>query len=111
MKKLENKTILLKIDKYIHETRELVEEKVSQTYMELIFGACNRPTNPQGGYTWNDIEKISRIEKYSKDAKPDDIIEIEDADFDFIKSRIMSNVWGTSDSKLLEFKNDLDSIK
>lgn len=111
MKKLENKTITLKVDRYITETKQIVEEEISQTYMELIFSSCNRPSNPHGGYTWDDIEKISRIENYLKKSKDADFIEIEDADFDFIKSRILTNIWGTADRRLLDFKKDLENIK
>lgn len=107
MKKVLNKTITLQVE----QGQELLT--VETTYFELIFGCCKRPE--EGGYSWDMIEKISRIKTLADKAKDlsykDTEIDVEDADFDFIKQRVMSNKsWVTFDSGLLEFKKYLETL-
>ena len=61
-KKVENKKIAISIDRYVDS--ELKEISFETTYFELIYGACKRPTDPQSGFSWEDIEKINRVKNY-----------------------------------------------
>lgn len=108
MKKINNKTITLEIEQMTQEG--LVIVPIQTTYFELIFGCCKRAE--EGGYSWDMIEKIGRVKVLADKAKeiPNADIDIEDADFEFIKERVMSNKsWVTFDLGLLEFKKYLET--
>lgn len=107
-KKVENKKVIITFEQY---TAKGIQEVQTETnYFELIYGACKRPSNPQSGYSWDDIEKINRVKDYYEQSKGVDVVSIEDADVDFIVERVKTNTWNTFDKNLLDFKKYIDSI-
>lgn len=107
-KKVENKKITISFERLGQNGIE--EMPLETTYFELIYGACKRPSNPQSGYSWDDIEKINRVKDYYEQSKGVDVVSIEDADVDFIVERVKTNTWNTFDKNLLHFKKYIDSI-
>ncbi len=108
-KKVENKKIAISIEGYADGA--LKEISLETTYFELIYGACKRPSDPQSGFTWDDIEKINRIREYYEKSKEANTVSVEDADIDFIISRVKSNKWNSIDVKLLDFKKYIEALK
>lgn len=107
-KKVENKKIALLIDGYADGV--LKEISLETTYFELIYGACKRPSDPQSGFTWDDIENINRVKDYYDASKDKDIISIDDADLNFIIERVKTNKWNSMDKKLLDFKKYIEGL-
>ena len=110
MKKLENKKISFLVEQF-DQAKGMVEIPVETTYLELIFNTCKRPE--QNGYSWEMIEKISRVKELfekNKD-KVGETIDVEDADFSFMEERFLSNnSWMTYDKNLVEMKKYIESI-
>ena len=107
-KKVENKKITISFER-VGQTG-LEELPVETTYFELIYGACKRPSNPQSGYSWDDIEKINRVKEYFEKSKDTKDVSVEDADISFIVERVKSNTWNTFDKTLLDFKKYIDKL-
>ena len=107
-KKVENKKIAIAIETFVDGAIKEIE--LQTTYFELIYGACKRPSDPQSGFTWDDIEKINRVKDYYDAAKEKDEVSVEDADINFIVSRVKSNKWNSIDKKLLDFKKYIESL-
>ena len=107
-KKVENKKIAISIDRYVDS--ELKEISFETTYFELIYGACKRPTDPQSGFSWEDIEKINRVKNYYEESKEKEEVLVEDADISFIVNRIKTNKWNSIDVKLLDFKKYIEGL-
>jgi hypothetical protein len=112
MKNIENKKINLTIEQYDEKTKSLVGMDFQTNYFDLFYECCKRPMQKGGGYTWEAIEKINRVKEICKKAQNNvgEIVEVEDADFNFIKERVLSNTWSTFDSSLLDLKNYLEKI-
>lgn len=108
-KTIENKKVTIKIEG-LSESGALKEISTDATYMELIYVACKRPTNPQGGFTWDDIEKINRIKDYYEKSKNETVVSVEDADLIFIIDRVKTNTWNSFDVTLLDFKKYIESL-
>lgn len=107
-KKVENKKITISFERVGQNGLE--ELPVETTYFELIYGACKRPSNPQSGYSWDDIEKINRVKDYFEKSKDAQEVSVEDADISFIVERVKSNTWNTFDKTLLDFKKYIDKL-
>lgn len=107
-KKVENKKITISFERVGQNGLE--ELPVETTYFELIYGACKRPSNPQSGYSWDDIEKINRVKEYFEKSKDAQEVSVEDADISFIVERVKSNTWNTFDKTLLDFKKYIDKL-
>jgi hypothetical protein len=110
MKKVENKKISFLVEQF-DQTKGMVEIPVETTYIELMFNTCKRPE--QGGYSWEMIEKIGRVKDIYENNKTKigETIDIEDADFAFMKERFLSNnSWMTYDKNLVEMKKYIESI-
>lgn len=107
-KQVENKKIALSIETFVEGT--IKEISLETTYFELIYGACKRPSDPQSGFTWDDIEKINRVKEYYDNSKEKEDVMVDDADINFIISRVKSNKWNSIDKKLLDFKKYLESL-
>lgn len=108
-KKVENRKVVISIEQFVP-LKGLQDVETETTYFELIYGACKRPSDPQSGYTWDDIEKINRIKEYYEKSKDNSEINVEDADYEFIMSRIKTNKWNTIDKNLLDFKKYMENI-
>ena len=110
MKKLENKKISFVIEQF-DQTKGMVEMGIESTYLEIIFNTCKRPE--QNGYSWELMEKISRIKEIHEKNKDKigETIDVEDSDFTFMKERFLSNnTWMTYDKNLIEMKKYIESI-
>lgn len=107
-KKVENKKITITFERVGQNGIEQLP--VETTYFELIYGACKRPSNPQSGYSWDDIEKINRVKEYYEGSKDAQEVSVEDADINFIVERVKSNTWNTFDKTLLDFKKYIDKL-
>ena len=107
-KKVENKKITISFERVGQNGLE--ELPVETTYFKLIYGACKRPSNPQSGYSWDDIEKINRVKEYFEKSKDAQEVSVEDADISFIVERVKSNTWNTFDKTLLDFKKYIDKL-
>lgn len=107
-KKVENKKITISFERVGQNGLE--ELPVETTYFELIYGACKKPSNPQSGYSWDDIEKINRVKEYFEKSKNTKDVSVEDADISFIVERVKSNTWNTFDKTLLDFKKYIDKL-
>ena len=107
-KKVENKKITISFERVGQNGLE--ELPVETTYFELIYGACKRPSNPQSGYSWDDIEKINRVKEYFEKSKDTKDVSVEDADISFIVERVKSNTWNTFDKTLLDLKKYIDKL-
>ena len=107
-KKVENKKITISFERLGQNGVEQVP--VETSYFELIYGACKRPSNPQAGYSWEDIEKINRVKEYYESSKDAQEVSVEDADISFIVERVKSNTWNTFDKTLLDFKKYIDKL-
>ena len=107
-KKVENKKITISFERVGQNGLE--ELPVETTYFELIYNACKRPSNPQSGYSWDDIEKINRVKEYFEKSKDTKDVSVEDADISFIIERVKSNTWNTFDKTLLDFKKYIDKL-
>jgi hypothetical protein len=107
-KKVENKKITISFERVGQNGLE--ELPVETTYFELIYGACKRPSNPQSGYSWDDIEKINRVKDYFDKSKDVKEVSVEDADISFIVERVKTNTWNTFDKNLLDFKKYIEKL-
>ena len=109
MKSIENKKLTYVTKEVNQQAMRLVEVTNNSTYFELIYGACNRPTNPQGGFTYEEIKSIDRV----KNALKSDLesADVEDADFEFIKNRVSTNHWTSSSIEIADFIDYIKDIK
>ena len=111
MKKLENKNIEFVVEQYDATAKQVIQVPIKTTYLELLFNCCKMPV--EGGYSWDLIEKINRV-KLTFDSNKENfgIVDIEDADFEFMKSKFLSNnFWTSYDINLLEMKKYIESLK
>ncbi len=90
MKAITNKTIII-------QGKETTYAKLISEHIQVA---------PQGGLTYDLMCKISRVLPTLE--KGGEAIELEDADFEFVKEKITNAVWGFYSE---EFKNLVDYIK
>jgi hypothetical protein len=111
MKKLENKKISFIVEQYDSTTKQVVQVPVTTSYLELLFNCSKMPV--EGGYSWELIEKINRVKSiYDANKENFDVIDVEDADFEFMKNKFISNnFWTSYDINLLEMKKYIESLK
>lgn len=76
-------------------------------YSDLI-STCLRQAKT-GGLDYNDIENRLAISKVVKDANG--TLELEDAQFTYLKKLVESMKWGMFHEDILNFKNDITAIK
>lgn len=112
MKNVENKKMTVAVEQYDEATKSIVTVNAETTYFEVFYESCKRPAQKEGGFTWEMIEKINRIKKVYETAKTKvgEKIKVEDADFEFIKERVLSNTWSTFDENLLDLKNYIEKL-
>lgn len=112
MKNVENKKMSIAIEQFDEATKSIVIVNAETNYFEVFYESCKRPAQKEGGYSWEMIEKINRVKKVYEDSKTKvgEKIKVEDADFEFIKERVLSNTWSTFDESLLELKKYLEKL-
>jgi len=109
MKTIENKKITY-VTKEVNRALMTLEDFTHEScYFDLIYGACNRPSTAQSGFTYEEIKSIDRVKNA---LKPDsDSAEIEDADFEFAKNRISTNHWTSSSVSIADFIDYIKDLK
>lgn len=99
------KTIL---NKKIKVTTSNDEGTVDMTYAELI-DTCIKYVSPNsGGLTYPIMKSIGRVEPLL--VKEKETIELEDADFAFVKSKVISMTWAFYSKEFLEFQEYIESV-
>lgn len=91
-KKIENKLIQ-------------ITEKESATYGELIM-TCVKSV--ERGYDYETLKKIKRVDDVINDGLE---FTFEDADFEFIKSKVQSMQWGVYSNEILNFITYIIELK
>jgi hypothetical protein len=81
------------------------EEK---NYCDLI-DICVKVT-PKEGFDYNLMESISRIDAALKGQKSKKTVDLEDSDFEFVKSKVLAMQWGVYDEGLFSFVKYIKSI-
>lgn len=92
MKTITNKTIKL-LDKDVK-------------YAELL-RACN-DVAPEKGWTATEQKKALRIDTAIE--KATDTIDLEDADFEYIKPKVTSMAWAIKDKALVDFTDHIEGL-
>lgn len=96
MKSIENK-----ITEIIEADQEGNKTGMSD-YKSLIGVVIRR--GKQGGFTWDDVERRTAISKQLKDCNGS--IELEDADYSYLKKLVEAMTWPFYHEDLLTFKED-----
>lgn len=92
MKQIENKQIQI-----LNQT---------QQYKDLIMSCIT--ITPKEGFNYQLNKKIERVEKVLEGNKPK--FDIEDADFEFLKSKVMEMSWAIYDRQLTAFQDYINSL-
>lgn len=88
-----------------------IVDKVNDTdYFEMIKDCCNKPGDPKSGFTYSDIKSIDKVVKALSKAKANKV-EVEDADLEFIKTKIDPHPWRVADIQFVEFVDYIKGIK
>jgi hypothetical protein len=74
-------------------------------YKLLIKNILSVPVNPQVGLTVDEIRKAVRIMDLIDKSK--DKLELEDADYDYLKNRIETNKFAIAHKDIIEFVDDI----
>lgn len=100
-KKIENKIAVL-------------NKEYSQTYGELIMTCVKTPLIVQGqpqGYDYETLKKIQRVDSVIGTDKLVKEYSFEDADFEFLKSKVSGMSWGIYSSELIDFVTYIVELK
>lgn len=109
MKTINNKSVSYITKEPNKEMTQLVDVINDTSYFKLIEECCNRATNPQAGFTYDDIKNIYRVKTMLTQAKDSvDSVIFEDSDVSFIQGRVASFTWRVADIQFVEF---MDYIK
>ena len=79
------------------------------TTLNLIDIAIKQPI--PGGFDATSIRKIIRIEDAISNMKDKSVLILEDADYDFLKSKVDSSKWGTPHRDILDFIDSITEAK
>ncbi len=101
MKTIENKKVVINVQ--ISSEGNLSTVAVPQSYAELIFSACKRPSRPDQGYSYDELKSIGKIDDVTTKGLKAEILEFEDSDFDFVKERVKTMSWNIYDKELINF--------
>jgi len=101
MKSIENKTTTI--------NKADAEQNIigKSDYSDLIKIVIGR--GKQGGFTWDDIENRTAINNALKDVNG--VIELEDANFKYLKELVKATTWAFSHEDLLAFREDIMAVK
>jgi len=85
-------------------------DKINETdYFELIDICCNKPTDPQARFTYDDIKNIDKVKKALAEKKEEEV-QFEDADFEFVKKQVANQHWNVADIQFVEFMDYIKSV-
>lgn len=105
MKTIENIVVTLLVD------NQGAQVPLKKTYMDLVFIACNREEFEGKGFVYEDMKQIDRIEELKDKSEKKRKVDIEDADFAFIKNRVETMRWGIRSKEITKFIEHIKSIK
>lgn len=91
-----------------------INEKESLTYGELIMTCVKSPLIINGqpqGYDYESLKKIKRVDDVIGSDKLITDYSFEDADFEFVKSKVQSMPWGIYSVEILNFVTYILEIK
>jgi len=83
-----------------------ISDKETLTYGELIMTCVKSPTISNGqpqGYDYETLKKIKRVDDVIGTDKLVKEYSFEDADYEFIKSKVQSMNWGIYSAELINF--------
>jgi hypothetical protein len=109
MKTITNKALTYIGKDWNENFTKLVDKPYETSYFELIEECCNRPSNSQQGFSYNDIKNIDRIKTALKDKTT--TAELEDADFEFLQKQVSTFTWKVADIQFVEFMDYIKEIK
>lgn len=110
MKTVTNKKISFVTQTLNESKTDLVDTIKELDYASLIETCCNKASNPQVGFTYDEIKSIDRVKKAIKNKK-EEVIEFEDADFDFVKKQVSTQTWTFAEIQLVEFMDYIKDLK
>lgn len=116
MKKILNKTISVLspannvFGQPIIEAGKQVERPIEYSYSDLIMICVKRPSNPQIGFSYDEIKSIDRVKKAIDEQKQEQI-ELHEVDYDFLKSKVDSMSWGLPAIEFVEFREFIKDVK
>ena len=110
MKTVNDKKIVYTAKKVDETGTKIIDDAVQTSYFQLIEDCCNRPSNPQAGFTYDDIKSIDKVKTAIKDAK-DNVASFEDSEFSFIKGRVETFTWRVADIEFVKFVDYIKEIK
>jgi hypothetical protein len=91
-----------------------ISEKETLTYSELIMSCVKFPNIVEGqpqGYDYETLKKIQRVDNVIGIDKLTLDFTFEDADFDFVKSKVQSMSWGVYSTELIDFVTYIIELK
>lgn len=106
--KNKNFSFLTKVPNF--KNSELVDKINETDYFKLIIDSCNKPSDPQKGFSYDDIKSIDRVRVAISKAKKE-VALFEDADFDFIKKQTANQGWISSDIGFASFMDYISNAK
>lgn len=84
-----------------------IETEPTLNYRESLKAIVQSPVAPQAGVTIDEMRKSVRILNILEDAKDNEDISLEDADYDLLKQKVEKFPYSSSSKTLLDF---IDSI-
>jgi hypothetical protein len=109
MKTLSNKAVTYIGKDWNDNYTKLVDKPYETSYFEMIEECCNRPSQPQQGFSYDDIKKIDRIKNALKDKIT--TADLEDADFEFLQKQVATFTWKVADIQFVEFMDYIKDLK
>lgn len=106
MKAVLNEKATFNVPSGMNENGKQAFHVIEKKYSDLIIDACNRASDPQKGFTYDDMEKIDRVKKAVAGEK-EGVISLEDADYAFVKQRVDTMVWAFNDMEFVNFRNKI----
>lgn len=110
MKTIENKKISITVKVMSADNQSVVDSVQELTYSKLISECCNKASDPKAGFSYNDIKSIDRV-KTALAAEKDGLIDFEDADYEFVKDKVINERWLIADMQFIEFVDYIKDLK
>ena len=107
---IENKKFTIQVDA-INEKNESIIFPLEINYGKLIMDCSDKASNPQTGFTTEDIRRITKVEKVINTYKDKEQIKMEDADFELVKERVSKMTWKFRKIEFVEFVDYIKSLK
>lgn len=107
---IQNKKITIEVEGIDGENKP-VTVPIELTYGKLILDCSDRASNPQTGFSTDEIRKINKIEKVVKTHEDKEHLKFEDADFEFLKEKVSTMTWRFRKTELVEFVDYIKSLK